>query len=68
MAQLEQIGVETLIGSIERLAEIPDEVIDEMCAAAADIAVTAYKAAVPVDSGQLRDSIKKLKRKNKQTG
>lgn len=68
MASFNEFGIEELIGSFEKLANIPNEVIDEMCSAAADIAVPAFKAAVPVKTGQMRDSIKKLKRKNNKTG
>lgn len=68
MASFNAFGVEDLFWSFEKLAAIPDDVITAMCSAAADIAVTAYKAAVPVRTGQLRDSIRKFKKYSKYGG
>lgn len=62
MARFNAEGIDDLGLSLQEIAEIPDNVVDEMLLAGGDITVKAHKQKIEalglVDSGQLRDSIK----------
>ena len=59
MAVFNTVGLDTLAFTYRELAEIPPEVKLDMVNAAADVAIAAFKAAAPVDTGQLKNSIGK---------
>jgi len=68
MAGVSVDGLEGLMESFDALADLPEDLMDDMLNAEADVVVRAQKDAVSalgmVDTGQLKDSI----RKNQKTG
>ena len=66
MARFDAKGIEGLELSLQELAEIPDEVVEEMLDAAAEVTVRAHKNEIRalglVDTGMLAGSIKPVKK------
>lgn len=62
MAKAEFSGIDELMLSMQQVAELPDEVVEEMLDAAGEVTVRAHKAKIRalklVDSGKLVESIK----------
>jgi HK97 gp10 family phage protein len=69
MARVEFSGIDELLLSLKEVAELPDEVIDAMLDARADVVVAAQRQAAermlkgPYDTGETARSIKKGKPK-----
>lgn len=72
MAQFNAEGIEGLDLSFQEFAEIPDEVVEDMLDAAAEVTVAAHKRSIQtlglVDTGKLKDSIKAVKKVGSQDG
>lgn len=69
MARFDCSGLDDFALSLQEIEEIPDDVKDEMLSAGADVAVSGLKKTVSkyglVDTGELRDSIQKFRRRSK---
>lgn len=69
MARFNCSGLDEFALSLQEIAEISDDVKEDMLSAGADVAVSALKESVSkygiVDTGELRDSIKKFLKHSK---